>query len=255
MGGTVSSVGGEQPAGTDSDGEKEERKGERGSRLPDLPTPRHGLGVVAENGRIWVLAGGPVPGLTVSGAVESLRAQCDRWRCAWWALRSWSARSCRSRGRAALAGALCSGRCTSRTRAGRGVPGLAHRSVRWHFDRFGIARGMGPGPAYPIGLATASWCSFLPRRAGSGRCRRCCGSCTRATAGACSCAAAGSMAPASCLRPRRRSRQGTAPARGHERAAVVHACALARLLRLPDRRRGVSRVIVFRATGRLGRAP
>lgn len=46
----------------------------RWSRLPDLPTPRHGLGVVAAQGRIWALAGGPVPGLSVSGAVESLKA-------------------------------------------------------------------------------------------------------------------------------------------------------------------------------------
>jgi len=41
-------------------------------RLPDLPTPRHGLGVVGLGGRVWVVAGGPEPGLTVSGAVESL---------------------------------------------------------------------------------------------------------------------------------------------------------------------------------------
>jgi hypothetical protein len=45
----------------------------RWSRLPDLPTPRHGLGVVAADGRVWALAGGPVPGLTVSRAVESLQ--------------------------------------------------------------------------------------------------------------------------------------------------------------------------------------
>jgi N-acetylneuraminic acid mutarotase len=45
----------------------------RWSRLPDLPTPRHGHGVVAVNDRIWVLAGGPEPGLTVSGVVESLK--------------------------------------------------------------------------------------------------------------------------------------------------------------------------------------
>ena len=45
----------------------------RWSRLPDLPTPRHGLGVVAVNDRIWVVGGGPEPGLTVSGAVESLK--------------------------------------------------------------------------------------------------------------------------------------------------------------------------------------
>ena len=43
-----------------------------GARLPDLPTPRHGLGVVALGGRVWAVAGGPRPGLTVSGAVESL---------------------------------------------------------------------------------------------------------------------------------------------------------------------------------------
>ena len=42
-------------------------------RLPDLPSPRHGLGVVAYKGRVFTLGGGPQPGLTVSGAVESLR--------------------------------------------------------------------------------------------------------------------------------------------------------------------------------------
>ena len=39
-------------------------------RAAPLPTTRHGLGVVAFDGAIWVLAGGPKPGLTVSGAVE-----------------------------------------------------------------------------------------------------------------------------------------------------------------------------------------
>jgi hypothetical protein len=41
-------------------------------RLDDLPTPRHGLGVVAFGGRVFVIGGGPEPGLTVSGANESL---------------------------------------------------------------------------------------------------------------------------------------------------------------------------------------
>jgi hypothetical protein len=50
-----------------------ELRSRRWTRLPDLPTPRHGLGVVAAGGRIWALAGGPAPGLTVSGALESLR--------------------------------------------------------------------------------------------------------------------------------------------------------------------------------------
>jgi hypothetical protein len=44
----------------------------RWERLDDLPTPRHGLGVVAHSGRVYAIAGGPRPGLTVSGAVESL---------------------------------------------------------------------------------------------------------------------------------------------------------------------------------------
>jgi hypothetical protein len=41
-------------------------------RLDDLPTPRHGLGVAAVGGRVFVIGGGPDPGLTVSGANESL---------------------------------------------------------------------------------------------------------------------------------------------------------------------------------------
>ena len=38
-----------------------------------LKTPRHGLGAVAYRGRIVVLEGGPVPGLTYSDATEALR--------------------------------------------------------------------------------------------------------------------------------------------------------------------------------------
>jgi hypothetical protein len=49
-----------------------ELRTKRWRRLADLPTPRHGLGVVASGGRVYAVAGGPVPGLTVSGAVESL---------------------------------------------------------------------------------------------------------------------------------------------------------------------------------------
>ena len=42
------------------------------SRLPDLPTPRHGLGVVAEGDKVFVLAGGPQPGFAFSGANEAI---------------------------------------------------------------------------------------------------------------------------------------------------------------------------------------
>jgi hypothetical protein len=44
----------------------------RWSALPDLPTPRHGLGVVSFGGTVYVIGGGPEPGLHVSAANESL---------------------------------------------------------------------------------------------------------------------------------------------------------------------------------------
>ena len=43
-----------------------------GQRLEDLPTPRHGVGVAALGGRVYVIGGGPEPGLTVSSANESI---------------------------------------------------------------------------------------------------------------------------------------------------------------------------------------
>ena len=41
-------------------------------QLDDLRTPRHGLGVAALADRVYVIGGGPEPGLTVSSANESL---------------------------------------------------------------------------------------------------------------------------------------------------------------------------------------
>jgi hypothetical protein len=41
-------------------------------RLADLPTPRHGVGVAALGGRVYVIGGGPEPGLTVSSTNESI---------------------------------------------------------------------------------------------------------------------------------------------------------------------------------------
>jgi N-acetylneuraminic acid mutarotase len=73
VGRTIVSVGGEAPGGTIRSVFAYKLATRRWRRLPDLPTPRHGLGVVAFNGRVYVLAGGPRPGLTTSGAVESLR--------------------------------------------------------------------------------------------------------------------------------------------------------------------------------------
>jgi non-specific serine/threonine protein kinase len=70
--GRIVSVGGESPTGTERTVWALRPPSGSWTRLPDLPTPRHGLGVVALGGRVWGVAGGPEPGLTVSGAVESL---------------------------------------------------------------------------------------------------------------------------------------------------------------------------------------
>ncbi|MDQ3066038.1 MAG: protein kinase, partial [Actinomycetota bacterium] len=70
--GRIVSVGGERPQGTLAAVYAYELRTKRWRRLADLPTPRHGLGVVAHQGRVYAVAGGPDPGLTVSGAVESL---------------------------------------------------------------------------------------------------------------------------------------------------------------------------------------
>jgi hypothetical protein len=73
LAGRIVSVGGEQPGGTIARVYQYVARTGRWSRLPDLPTPRHGLGVVAARGSVWVLAGGLEPGLAFSGVVESLR--------------------------------------------------------------------------------------------------------------------------------------------------------------------------------------
>jgi non-specific serine/threonine protein kinase len=70
--GRIVSVGGEAASGTIASVFAYDLRTGRWSRLPDLPTPRHGLGVVSLRGRVWAVAGGPQPGLTVTGAVESL---------------------------------------------------------------------------------------------------------------------------------------------------------------------------------------
>jgi N-acetylneuraminic acid mutarotase len=41
-------------------------------QLPNLPTPRHGLGVAATAGTVYVIGGGRTPGLAVSSVNESL---------------------------------------------------------------------------------------------------------------------------------------------------------------------------------------
>jgi N-acetylneuraminic acid mutarotase len=70
--GRLVSVGGEEPAGTIASVFAYDPRPRQWERLPDLPTPRHGLAVVAVGTRVFVIAGGPRPGLFVSGANESL---------------------------------------------------------------------------------------------------------------------------------------------------------------------------------------
>ena len=71
--GRIVSVGGEAPSGTIGSVFAFDLRERRWRRLAYLATPRHGLGVVAHADRVYAVAGGPEPGLTTSGAVESLR--------------------------------------------------------------------------------------------------------------------------------------------------------------------------------------
>jgi hypothetical protein len=69
---TILSVGGERTTVTIGSVYAYDTRNRRWRRLPDLPTPRHGLGLVVVSGRAYALAGGPEPGLHVSGANEYL---------------------------------------------------------------------------------------------------------------------------------------------------------------------------------------
>lgn len=71
-GGSIVSVGGEEPSGTIASVYAYGLATGRWRRLPDLPTPRHGLGVAALGSRVYALAGGTRPGLSVSTANEYL---------------------------------------------------------------------------------------------------------------------------------------------------------------------------------------
>lgn len=72
VGRTIVSVGGEEPGGTIRTVYAFDTRTRRWRRLADLPSPRHGLGVAAFNRRVYAIAGGPRPGLTVSGVNEFL---------------------------------------------------------------------------------------------------------------------------------------------------------------------------------------
>lgn len=71
--GRLVSAGGEEPAGTIPTVYAYSPATRRWRQLPRMRTSRHGLGLVGWRGRAYALAGGPQPGLTVSGANEVLR--------------------------------------------------------------------------------------------------------------------------------------------------------------------------------------
>ncbi len=70
--GWVIALGGEGPNGTIGEVEAWDASARRWRTLPDMPTPRHGLGVVALGRRAFTLLGGPQPGFAYSAAVEIL---------------------------------------------------------------------------------------------------------------------------------------------------------------------------------------
>src|SRR3954452_10167710 len=75
VGDTTVPVGGEAPGGTAGSVYAYDGVRQRWSRFADLPTPRHGVGVAAFRGAVYVIGGGPQPGLFVSDANESLRVR------------------------------------------------------------------------------------------------------------------------------------------------------------------------------------
>jgi Kelch motif len=70
--GWIVSAGGESSAGTSAAVYAYDAARNSWALLPNLPTPRHGLAVVGVGSTIFVIGGGPVPGLSVSTANESL---------------------------------------------------------------------------------------------------------------------------------------------------------------------------------------
>jgi hypothetical protein len=73
VGPVLVSAGSESAAGTSAAVYAFDVRTRRWTRLADLPTPRHGLGVLGFAGRVYVIGGGPRPGLSVSGANEFLQ--------------------------------------------------------------------------------------------------------------------------------------------------------------------------------------
>jgi len=72
VGGRIVVAGGEEAAGTIREVELFNPRTRRWRRLADLPTPRHGLGVVSRRGRVYAIEGGDSPGFAFTSALEVL---------------------------------------------------------------------------------------------------------------------------------------------------------------------------------------
>jgi len=65
-------AGGEQPVGTFKEVDIFDSATGKWTRGLDLPTPRHGLGVVAVGSTVYVMSGGPTPGTSQTAVCEAL---------------------------------------------------------------------------------------------------------------------------------------------------------------------------------------
>jgi hypothetical protein len=72
VGGKVVAFGGEEAAGTIAPVELYHPGADRWTPLPDMRTPRHGLGGASKGRRVFALEGGPQPALTTSSTLEFL---------------------------------------------------------------------------------------------------------------------------------------------------------------------------------------
>jgi N-acetylneuraminic acid mutarotase len=75
VGDDVVVLGGEESAGTIKEVEAFNPAANAWRALPDLPTPRHGLGAVSYRGRVYAIDGGTSPGFSFSRTVEALVAR------------------------------------------------------------------------------------------------------------------------------------------------------------------------------------
>ena len=68
-------LGGEEERGTIAEVELYDPAARKWSRLPDMPSPRHGLGATALGNRVYAIEGGTSPGFSFSAKLEALEVR------------------------------------------------------------------------------------------------------------------------------------------------------------------------------------